>query len=268
MRIAFNKPTQDFPLYCDSIGYQWQQDPMTRKNGYYAFHWLQSEMGTGIVTVAGQEFTLAPNQGIFIAKGVPHHYESSDPDKDWQTAFFTFDGTLAQSLVDYLGVTDYLYVPSPSAELMTFPTEKFEQFNQHSIAAILDQSTEIYRFVMLLKQNDALKAFNRQSKEITLPIIEYITQHYMKPISNQELAEVTQYSVTYQNRVFKQAYNITPLQYLTEYRLQKARELLLSKPEWEIKRIGAIVGFQDTSQFIHQFKRIHKVTPQQFKKFI
>ncbi|MCD2255385.1 AraC family transcriptional regulator [Agrilactobacillus fermenti] len=268
MRIAFNRPTQDFPLYCDSIGYHWQQGPMIRKNGYYAFHWLQSEVGTGVVEVENQKIVLAPDQGIFLLKGVPHRYMSQNSRQTWQTAFFTFDGTLARSLITYLGVTKYLYVPKPSAELLAFPMQKFEAFNQHSIAAILDQSTEIYRFVMLLKQNEALKAFNRQNKEITMPIIEYINQHYAQHITNQALAAVTQYSITYQNRIFKQIYHITPLQYLTNYRLQKARELLLAKPEWEVKHISLAVGFQDTSQFIHQFKKVYRVTPQQFKKFI
>ena len=31
MRIAFNKPVETMPLYCDSVGYDWDQPPSVNR---------------------------------------------------------------------------------------------------------------------------------------------------------------------------------------------------------------------------------------------
>ncbi|WP_243674358.1 AraC family transcriptional regulator [Lentilactobacillus kisonensis] len=58
-----------------------------------------------------------------------------------------------------------------------------------------------------------------------MPIISYISKHYAETISNEQLAKITKYSITYQNRVFKQVYNMTPLAYLNSYRMKKSESL-------------------------------------------
>lgn len=37
MRIAFKQPSQQMPLFCESIGYQWQQPPIKRPKATTSF---------------------------------------------------------------------------------------------------------------------------------------------------------------------------------------------------------------------------------------
>lgn len=265
MRIAFNKPDEVLPLYCDRIGYHWQQPPIHRLNGYYAYHWLQTETGTGTVNVAGHQLTLAPNQGILFRPRIPHHYYPKN-NGDWQTAFLTFNGTICDSLADFLGMKEFLLIDSLSPDLTTFISKTFNEFKGSNIVSILDQSVKLYRFIMLLKENQQLKSHSYHDQQIVLPIIQYISKHYADAISNKQLSKITKYSVTYQNRVFKRLYNMTPLEYLNNYRMKKAKVVLLTHPNWEIGKVGTKVGFHDTSHFIYQFKRFFNVTPNQFKR--
>lgn len=268
MRIAFKQPSQQMPLFCESIGYQWQQPPIKRPKGYYVFHWLQTEAGTGIVTVNDHSITLGPNQGILIRAGVAHDYQSSSPHKTWQTAFLAFGGDQAEALMAFLGLHDYRFFPSLFPELATFINQTYAEFQKSDIIATLRQSSELYRFIMLLKQADDYVTNGYQTEQIVAPILTYISKHFDTAITNQQLAALTGYSVAYQNRVFKSSYGQTPLKYLTDYRLQRAKMLLTIHPDWQIQRVGNSVGFNDISRFIHEFKRYYRLTPNQFRKLM
>lgn len=267
MRIAFNKPVETMPLYCDSVGYDWNQPPIHRLNGYYAYHWLQTQSGSGVITIDHQSISLEPQQGILLRPRVAHecHPTGGSP---WKVSFLTFNGTLCRSLADFLKLGDYLVINQVSPELTTFIPEVLNEFNNSHPIALLDQSVQIYKFIMLLKQNNLLNNHRYQDSDITTPILKYIANHYAEPISNEKLAKVTSYSVTYQNRVFKRLYTMTPLEYLTDYRMRKAKELLLTNPTLEIREVAAKVGFHNPSHFIDQFKKFYRTTPSHFRKFI
>ncbi|EHO54081.1 AraC family ligand binding domain-containing protein [Lentilactobacillus kisonensis] len=196
MRVAFNKPNEELPLYCDSIGYHWPQPPIQRSNGYYAYHWLQTETGTGIVTINHQRMVLGPKQGVLFRPRIAHDYHPKDG-HNWQTAFLSFNGTLCDQLADFLNLKDFIYIDRVSPELASFISESFNDFNSSNVAAMLDQSVELYKFMVLLRQNKLLKNRHYQDQLIAMPIISYISKHYAETISNEQLAKITKYSITY-----------------------------------------------------------------------
>lgn len=267
MRIAFNRPTMKIPLYCDSIGYDWNQPPIHRLNGYYAYHWLQTESGMGMVNLDHQHILLKPNQGILCRPRVPHEYHPTGSEP-WKVSFLSFDGTIANDMAHFLKLNQFLLVQAVSPELTAFIPQTFNQFKPNDNLSLPDQSIQIYKFIMLLKQNELLNTKQFQSSTITSPILAYISNHFAEPISNQDLSKVTSYSVTYQNRVFKRLFKMTPLEYLNQYRMKKAKELLLTNAALEVHEVGIKVGFHDTSHFIDQFKKFYQTTPSHFRKYI
>jgi AraC family transcriptional regulator, melibiose operon regulatory protein len=57
----------------------------------------------------------------------------------------------------------------------------------------------------------------------------------------------------------------TPLNYVTDYRIQKSL-LLLQQPESTVTDVAYQVGFNSTSYFIGQFKKSMNMTPLAYKK--
>ena len=55
-------------------------------------------------------------------------------------------------------------------------------------------------------------------------------------------------------------------EYLTNYRISKAKELLRGRYRMQIQSIAGQVGFEDFSHFIAMFKKQMGVTPYQFRK--
>lgn len=266
MRLTFMRKSTNLPLFCENIGYNWEQEIVDRPKGYYFFHWLQSEHGTGIVKVGHQEFTLAPGQGLLIRPNIAHHYQSYSPYDKWTTEFLVFSGTIVEELMDFVGLKDCLYVPKIHAKLVSFIKQHFNDFLKDDLSASLNQSAQIYKFIMLIKEENqgSFNSFDDQS--ITIPIIDYISRHYAKQLTNKELSAFTGYSVSYQNKIFKKHYGLTPLKYLEDYRLRKSKSLMMTRPDMQVQQISEAVGFLDVSRFIRRFKQSNGLTPKQFLK--
>ncbi|SFB22157.1 AraC-type DNA-binding protein [Cohnella sp. OV330] len=94
----------------------------------------------------------------------------------------------------------------------------------------------------------------------------YIQQHYQEEITNESLAEALHFHSTYIVRCMKQKYGMTPVHYLLEFRLERAKRLLLTT-EWSVERIAEEVGFRYAPYFSTCFKRQAGLTPALFRKY-
>lgn len=93
--------------------------------------------------------------------------------------------------------------------------------------------------------------------------IEYTKEHYAKPIRVQEVANWVNLSENYFSNVFAKEMGITYVQFLQEFRIEKAKELLRSRQLNWIE-VGEAVGFNDPKYFSTIFKKHTDLTPLQF----
>ena len=96
-------------------------------------------------------------------------------------------------------------------------------------------------------------------------VIDYIYAHFNENISLTELAALVKMSPRYFLQLFKQSTGITPHKFLISTRIERAKELLISK-EMNIAQIAQQVGFSNQSHLNLHFKRLIGITPKQFKK--
>lgn len=93
---------------------------------------------------------------------------------------------------------------------------------------------------------------------------DYISSNYDKDLKLEDIAQNACLSVNHLLRTFKQAYNKSPHQYLTEVRLKQARHLL-KNTKYPVNEIVQIVGFECPSSFIRLFKSTYSITPKNFR---
>ncbi len=67
------------------------------------------------------------------------------------------------------------------------------------------------------------------------------------------------------SRLFKESTGESPYKYLCMYRIEKAKELLISTP-LSVNEIAVRIGFDDVASFIYLFKKHMFVSPLQFRK--
>lgn len=266
MRYSFQKKDRSLPLFIDSIGHDWPQENTNRPTGYPYIHWLHTQNGKGRITIDNRVYELEENQGILIRANTPHRYEATT--NEWQTAYFTFGGTLVDDILDKLNFDTYFIFNDIHLDIQPFIIKLSTLFKVDDPFVTLDSSEAVYAFLMLLKKHQLANQSEIINARSTIrPILHYIEEHYSQKITNETLADLIGYTPQYTSRLFKQVMQVSPYQYLLDLRIQKAKEEIANHPDATIEEIAYHVGFNDTSHFINLFKRVENVTPKQFQKF-
>ncbi|BBB27971.1 AraC family transcriptional regulator [Neptunomonas japonica] len=103
-------------------------------------------------------------------------------------------------------------------------------------------------------------------------IVEYIHSRLGEAVSLEELAGVAQLSPFHFNRMFRMSMACTPHQYLTQRRVEHAKELLIRSQHEEeltsLSGIGLQCGFSNQSHFGRTFKQYVGITPAQYRKLV
>ncbi|MVN23316.1 helix-turn-helix domain-containing protein [Mucilaginibacter arboris] len=89
---------------------------------------------------------------------------------------------------------------------------------------------------------------------------EFIYTNYDQNIVLEQIASYSCLSVNHLLRTFKQAFNQTPHQFLTQIRLQRSL-FLLKNSKYPINEIVMMMGFDSSSSFIRLFKQKYYTTP-------
>jgi AraC-like DNA-binding protein len=92
--------------------------------------------------------------------------------------------------------------------------------------------------------------------------LQYLEENYDQRRSLNKLADVSSFSTSHFLRTFTRVVGLTPLAYLTQFRIEAAASLL--RTGVAIAEVAAAVGFTDQSHLTKRFKSILGVTPGQY----
>lgn len=93
----------------------------------------------------------------------------------------------------------------------------------------------------------------------------YLRAHYMEKLTLEDMARMVYLSPSYFSRVFKDEQGVTFREYLTSYRIEKSKALLLNK-SIRIADVSAMVGFEDQSYYTKVFKRLVGTSPNKYRE--
>jgi len=141
--------------------------------------------------------------------------------------------------------------------LLQFITQtQGDSFAQQCAAHSLLTSPESITPVLLGKRNHSDQDISK--------VQDWIEDNYNKTFSILALAKKFSFSERNLKRRFKIATEISPIQYLQQVRLEKAKKLLIAT-ERTVSEIAYAVGYENKSFFIRLFKRHLGVTPKQWR---
>jgi AraC-like DNA-binding protein len=93
---------------------------------------------------------------------------------------------------------------------------------------------------------------------------QYIDQYYTQKISLTQLADISGYSYDHFRHTFKSWTGLTPMNYILQLRIEKAREMILSG-EANLTQTALDCGFSSLAQFSNAFKKAAGTSPSGFK---
>jgi AraC-like DNA-binding protein len=92
----------------------------------------------------------------------------------------------------------------------------------------------------------------------------FLRQHYSEPLSYKRLSEALHFHANYISLCMKKAYGCTPLDYLTRYRVEQAKRMLIRTDD-PIGRIAEATGFGSFPYFVRCFSRYAGCRPREFR---
>lgn len=136
--------------------------------------------------------------------------------------------------------------------------------------AVTDQilKLKLKELILLLLQTDNAENIKQIIKSLfsdrTFTFKELIDAYIFKPVSIENLAMLTNCSLSTFKRKFKTIYGSTPSRYIMSQRLEKVAQLLKFSDE-NIGSIGYECGFQNQEHLSRAFKKKYKKSPSQYR---
>jgi len=97
-------------------------------------------------------------------------------------------------------------------------------------------------------------------------VIAYIRDHYTDPhLSTRIISERTYLSLSYMCALFKKETGKTVNEFITAFRLDKAKELLKMQ-HLKLYEVASMVGFNDANYFSSIFKKVTGMTPSDYRE--
>lgn len=242
---------------------------------------VKNSCGTRIIGTSIENFTQ--NDLILIGKNLPHAFLHEEK-------FLQQKATPAESIVvqfheNFLGIETLLRSEfsevqklfsvagrglsiegSAKARIIPLVSKMPEVSSFERIIIILEifkvlSEKNAYR---ILVQNDPVSITHADDGRIGR-ILEYTYAHYDGHIRIDDVAKIANLTKESFCRYFKTNTRKTYMEFLTEYRISKACNMIKNE-EGSMKEIGYSCGFDSLSNFYYQFRRIVKLSPLAFKK--
>lgn len=96
-------------------------------------------------------------------------------------------------------------------------------------------------------------------------VLDYINSEYQNGITLEDASRRVGFSTYYFSRLFKQKFEKSFIEYLTQLRIQKAKTLL-SSPGVSVKNVCYSVGYSDPNYFARVFRRETGMSPSKYRK--
>lgn len=266
MPIYFYPSGNHLPISIESIGNHWNQDSVQRPQGYPYYHWLQSNHGQGKIQIQDQSFILSEGAGILISPFTPHSYTPMY--QKWETSFVTFYGSLASDLLQSYGQNGYLLIENKQHLFHNDWIDTLISADQQNGIDPLRSSSSCYHFLLTLLQEKQgiLTEQHPLYQQILAPVIKEIETNYDQNLKVKQLAGLVYVSPQYLSRLFNRFLGQSTSQYLLNYRIDRAKEYLVSQKQVPIQQVAFAAGFQDASHFTALFKKRVGITPMKFRQ--
>jgi len=181
--------------------------------------------------------------------------------------WFAFCGQRAYSLIELkriMGHFQLLFRSELYLNMKEFPSDKAISLNRSASAAELFEGWYLYLAEQIAWVSEKRSPRN---KRIVDEAMRYIEQRYQDTGLNLSMiADRAGVSSAYLSKMFREVMGKPITQYISEFRLEQARMLLMVEDGLKINAIAEGCGFNDYPYFSKIFKKYYGVSPLEYKE--
>ena len=126
---------------------------------------------------------------------------------------------------------------------------------------------KLYELFSVLAADVVIEELMEENKEnrYIQEAVTYIRNHYAAGLTVEELAGYLGVNRSYLYTLFKNKLQLSPKEFLTKFRISRAREQLILTEE-SVENIAVACGYHSTLVFTKNFKQETGMTPTEFRK--
>lgn len=237
---------------------------------HYLFHYILSGTGTLMADDSKgvtQTYSIKSMQGFMI---FPNQITTYVADKQlpWEYVWLEFDGLRVKSLLDTIGLSlDKPVYHARNKSLREDMANEMLYISRHKDESPFHLIGHLYLFLDYLLRSVADEQLEHGSKLREFYIHEaltYIEHNFQNEITIEDIAGVCGLNRTYFGKIFKEALGKTPQEFLLNYRMLKAAELL-KLTSLSIGDVGLAVGYANQMHFSRAFKNNYGISPREWR---
>lgn len=266
-----NKNFIDLGLY----QYGWEHCAPTHSFGpssrnHYLFHYVISGSGTLMANDSKgitQTYEIKSGQGflIFPKQITTYIADTEDP---WEYTWLEFDGLRVKEALDLTDLSlDNPIYNAKSKYLSESMLNEMLYIVQHPNETPFHLIGHLFLFLDYLTRSSKSTRIVQTSKMSDFYIkeaINFIEQNFQNDISIEEIAEVCGINRSYLGKIFKKSVGKSPQEFLMNYRMVKATELL-KLTDLSIADIGKAVSYENQLHFSRAFKTVLGISPRHWR---
>lgn len=220
--------------------------------------WLKQhyEAGTEVASLCKGSYFLA-EAGLLEGKPCTSHWAVID---DMRQRFPNVDLQPDSVLTDQNGI----YTGGGAFSSLNLVLYLVEKFCGHDVGVQVAKNFSIHRDHMNQAHFSIFNGLNRHGDKAILNAQDFIEEHYREDIGIEQVASHVNMSKRNFIRRFKQAIQITPLEYIQRVKIEAAKKAL-EEGKQNIQALTYDVGYNDSKTFRSTFKRFTGVTPQDYR---
>lgn len=234
---------------------------------HFLVHYILS--GEGFYHVDDKIYKLSKNQGFLIWPNVPTYYEA-DHKNPWNYVWVGFSGVKAKAYLAHANLSrENPIFTYDKGDLLKDTIFKMLEYQKLDFANELRIQGLLFLFLSeLVSIANAPVSASENPKEIYInKCIQFIEKNYSMSITINSLAEYVGLNRCYLSSLFKAILNTSPQEFLINFRMNKACELM-KNDTLSISDISRSVGYLDPFAFSRMFKSVIGQSPSEYRKNI
>ncbi|MDC7289923.1 AraC family ligand binding domain-containing protein [Blautia schinkii] len=233
----------------------------------YLLHYVVS--GKGEFQAGERKYQLKSQDAFLIFPDEVTYYQA-DSKEPWTYIWIAFNGSKALECIHYAGFSDEKRVNSFSCgDTLIQCVNELLAAHQLTYANDLLRQSGLMRFLAAVINEEQARSqspvVNEYSQQVYVDhALDYMTHNYHKNIKVSDIADYIGINRSYLTKSFKKVLQISPQEYLQNFRMNKAA-YLLKATSLPVNMIAGKVGYSDALVFSKVFKNNYGVSPKIYR---
>ena len=237
--------------------------PASRPN--YISHYIMD--GKGIYQVGEKKYKLSKGQGFLIEPEELTFYQA-DQEEPWSYLWVGVGGTGAKKFIQDIGLNSQQRIfRCADGEKLNEIVMDMMKHTRSTVSDLYYLQGKLYELFSVLAADVVIEELMEENKEnrYIQEAVTYIRNHYAAGLTVEELAGYLGVNRSYLYTLFKNKLQLSPKEFLTKFRISRAREQLILTEE-SVENIAVACGYHSTLVFTKNFKQETGMTPTEFRK--